>query len=385
MPSVENFYWVLYHNLLKPHGLDCWYYYPWGTKKHLSRAQYQPWIRFCDSNHVLFHYDQEPIWQPDLGHQYESTQYTWSSRLIKILANSERSALKKQLCKDRYMLDWYFFYHGFAALDWFRDTKFIADTTDIETPFLSLNHLVTGPRAYRLDLVSLLLERGIANRGVVSLHTNRSQIEAELANEHSYLSYQSKKRIIHTMLGRQDLPWLVDQNTVDSTSSARCGQQEYALWQKSLFQIVNETVFYASKLHLTEKIFKPIVASRAFILVGAPGNLAYLRSYGFRTFDAWIDESYDSIEDPEKRLDAIASEIKKLSMLSSKQIQNLYRDMQHVLAYNKQHFFTNFRQLIVNELVDNFEQCLRVWNNQRIDDRAVKITDLTKVKKLLLT
>ena len=385
MPSVENFYWILYLNLLKPHGLDCWYYYPWGTQKHLSRAEYQTWDRFSHSNHVLFYFDQEPIWTTDLGSQYEQVQYTWSSRLIKILANSEHSLLKKQLCQDRYMLDWYFFYHGFAALDWFRDTKFVSYNYDIETPFLSLNHTVTGPRAYRLDLIARLVEFDVIGRGVVSLHADQSDIENELQNPHSKLSAHSKGRIENSGLNRKSLPWLVDESTVNSASSAGFGQQEYALWQKSLFQIVNETVFYASKLHLTEKIFKPIVASRAFILVGAPGNLAYLRSYGFRTFDAWIDESYDSIEDPEKRLDAIASEIKKLSMLSSKQIQNLYRDMQHVLAYNKQHFFTNFRQLIVNELVDNFEQCLRVWNNQRIDDRAVKITNLTKVKKLLLT
>ena len=45
-----------------------------------------------------------------------------------------------------------------------------------------------------------------------------------------------------------------------------------------LFHIVTETIFYDNKLHFTEKVFKPIVARRPFFLVGAPGNLAYLKS-----------------------------------------------------------------------------------------------------------
>jgi hypothetical protein len=33
------------------------------------------------------------------------------------------------------------------------------------------------------------------------------------------------------------------------------------------------------------------------MLLAAPGNLAYLKSYGFKTFDSVIDESYDTIQD----------------------------------------------------------------------------------------
>jgi hypothetical protein len=150
--------------------------------------------------------------------------------------------------------------------------------------------------------------------------------------------------------------------------------------------VVNETVFYQSKLHLTEKIFKPIVAQRPFILVAASGNLAYIRSYGFQTFSSWIDESYDEIPDPDERLDAIANEISRFAAMSISELNNIRRDMQSVLTFNKQHFFGEFRNLIVNELVDNFDQCIRIWNNGRMDSRELPLhPDLDGVKRILLS
>ena len=45
---------------------------------------------------------------------------------IQLFANSEKSALKKQwINANPPLLDWYFFFHGFAALDWFRDFQYL--------------------------------------------------------------------------------------------------------------------------------------------------------------------------------------------------------------------------------------------------------------------
>ena len=181
------------------------------------------------------------------------------------------------------------------------------------------------------------------------------------------------------------LPWRVDDVPINGDLSARFGHREYRLWQSSLWHVVNETVFYEPKLHLTEKIFKPIVAQRPFILVAAPGNLAYLRSYGFQTFERWIDESYDDLQDPDQRLDAIANEIERFAHMSLGELHDVHQDMMSVLDYNKKHFFGEFRKIIVGELVDNFDQCIRIWNNGRIDGRDVPLpADLKSVKKLLL-
>jgi len=386
MFSVENFYWILYQNLLKPTGLDCWYYYPWGTKHNLSRAgEYQPYYRKQHANHVLFHFDQEPLWSDNLGRLYEIEQpLTWSTKVVRVLANSEHSQLKTHIVKSRQMQDWYFFYHGFAALDWYRDTRYLNDEIIIQDAFLSFNHVISSPRSYRIDLIARLIELGIDRKGKISLHADNQQILDMVSGAQTNLSQSSIQRIMDTMLSKKDWPMVLDQILINGDLSARCGHKEFALWQASLLHVVNETVFFEPKLHLTEKVFKPIVAQRPFVLVAAPGNLAYLRSYGFQTFGDWIDEGYDTIDDPDLRLQAIAKEIAKLSNLSQQQLRKLGQEMHSVLNYNKCHFFGEFRQMIVNELIDNFETMIRVWNNGRVDGRQISVhPDLDSVRHLL--
>jgi thymidylate synthase len=124
-------------------------------------------------------------------------------------------------------------------------------------------------------------------------------------------------------------------------------------------------IYKMPKLKKTKKIFKPIVARRPFILVASPGNLAYLKSYGFRTFDSWIDESYDSEPDHYIRIEKITNEIEKLCKLSKTELDAMYADMQDTLEYNHQHFYKEFKRIIVNEMVDNLEGILIQFNNGR--------------------
>lgn len=386
MISVDNLYWALHDNLLKPLEIDCWYYYPWGTKTHLSKqGEFQPYSRKHHANHVLFHFDQEPLWEDNLGEIYDTIMLAWNFKVLRVLANSEHSEHKQKLLKQRRMLDWYFFYHGFAALDWFRDARYIEYDNDIEHAYLSLNHIVGENRSYRLDLTARLVERQAIDKGLISLHADIKNILLEIENPHTLLKDSAKSRIKQQFCSRKDLPWVFDQVPIDGNLSARFGHKEYTLMQSCLLHLVNETVFYQSKLHLTEKIFKPIVVKRPFILVAAPGNLAYLKSYGFQTFDSWIDESYDTINDPDLRLEAIANEIQKISKLSKTQLRDLHHDMQEVLEFNKRHFFGDFRTKIVDELLQNFETCIRIWNHARVDERRLNADiDFTRVRELLL-
>lgn len=386
MISVENLYWVLWRNLLQPHDLHCFYHYPWGTKNCLSQFEYAPWRHKSDFHHVVFGFDQEPIWDESLSKIYNEKPESWGiNKWAKILANSEKSQIKLDICKKRHFLDWYFFYHGFAALDWYRDARYISCQHDISRAYLSFNHIINDRRSYRISLMARLLDMDITHTGAISMHADHSMIETELTNPHSSLSCFSKDLIIRNFGKMSTLPWSIDQVPIGGDLSARFGFHEYRLWQSSFMHVVNETVFYEPKLHLTEKIFKPIVAARPFLLVAAPGNLAYLRSYGFKTFDAWIDESYDNILDPDARLDAIASEIMRIQSLPLPHLTRLLTEMEPVLAHNRQHFFGGFKEIIVDEMLENLATCVRIWNNGRVDDRLLSThCDFASVKQRLV-
>jgi hypothetical protein len=125
---------------------------------------------------------------------------------------------------------------------------------------------------------------------------------------------------------------------------------------------------------------------RPFILVSAMGNLAYLKAYGFKTFDQWIDETYDLEPDPDLRLNLIVKEIKKLCNMSQQELDNMYIEMQPVLEYNHDHFFNKFKNIIVNEMIDNFESCTKRYNlslNERFR-LPTELVDFESVKKILL-
>ena len=383
MISIENFYWVLYQNLLKPSGIDCWYYYPFGTTDNLSTYEFQLPI-FRNYPHVLF-YDQEPLWNHNLGNHYDSYPPACSQKSIKILSNSEQSNIKRTVCRNQSMLDWHYFYHGFAALDWFRDSRYINDQQDIKDVFLCLNHLIKHERSYRISLLARLAHQDILHHGTVSFHGSNNDCRQELADPHTKIPPSCQSLIRHTVLDKLDLPFHVDRSSLDGNASAHFGHHEYSLWQRSFLHVVNETVFYEPKLHLTEKTFKPIVSSRPFLLVAAPGNLQYLKSYGFQTFDRWWDESYDRIQDPSARLDAITQILTDLCRRPWTEILQMFKDMRLVLEHNKKHFFGEFRKIITEELVDNFQSCINQWNNGRVDDRRIyNLADFESVKKILL-
>jgi len=152
-------------------------------------------------------------------------------------------------------------------------------------------------------------------------------------------------------LSNLDAPLIIDTVTPDGTLSANINFKDLV---DAFWHVVTETVYFFPKLHLTEKVFKPIIAQRPFILVAAPGNLAYLRSYGFKTFSHWIDESYDHEPDHYVRIEKITQEIARLCAMSQEQLQQMHQEMQEMLEFNYNHFYGEFRSIITNELVDNF-------------------------------
>lgn len=396
MFSVEIFYYVLYTYLLKPSNLIDLLFHPFGstktedlrllvfTKDHLITDQSHP-----DFKKYLLFYDQEPL-IPGLVFniaEYLKVHYIDGKTCQLILANSEHSEFKNQICKKLSLIDFYYFFHGFAALDWYRDLKYFKNINyEFNKTFVCLNRLSTKERSYRLNLVAEIMDKNLLDKGHVSLqlfNNGQSMLKDELFDPDSLLSKNAKiKSFNHLNKIQNNL--VLDKFDVPGSASAHVGYEEHVLLQSGLWNVVTETVFYHKKLHLTEKIFKPIVVQRPFILVAAPGNLAYLKTYGFKTFNRWIDESYDLEEDNDKRIQMIVDEIEKLSNLSWEDTLAMYDEMREVLKYNFDHFYGDFKTIIVNELVDNFESCLDKWNAINPTDTIdTTVYDFPSIKKLM--
>jgi hypothetical protein len=64
------------------------------------------------------------------------------------------------------------------------------------------------------------------------------------------------------------------------------------------------------KLFVTEKTFKPIAHQHPFLVCGMKGTLAFLKENGFETYDHIFDESYDTLDFFDARLDILYDNIK---------------------------------------------------------------------------
>lgn len=379
MFSLDKFYYILHDQLIsKIRNARSFFFTPFGTydnivmlvDKNNCDAHYIPSnfqsARGTRSHFFCFFYDQEPLYsETPPGIDSINIGYEHSPRLINIFANSEHSEIKRSILRTKNVYGWYYFFHGFAALDWYRDFQYLTPKpfNRSDKVFICYNHLISKYRSYRLHLGSNLISQDLVKHGVVSLPLadDNATWQEELEDSNSLLSTKAKVKIYQTMRS-VSTPLVADVKTPNGNLSAEVelDQLTGALWH-----VVPETVYYFNKLHLTEKVFKPIVAQRPFILVAAPGNLAYLKSYGFKTFDRWIDESYDQEQDHYLRIEKITAEIDKLCKLTPAELEAMYTDMQEVLEYNFNHFYGEFKRLIVNELVDNFTGVLGQYNNGR--------------------
>lgn len=390
MLSIENFYYVLHQQLLKPLNIHDAMYAEFGSLETncLIQGYYlTPPVYFGDIATKLpwcYYVDQEPL----NIRAIRQCPITYYSKHLRLLANSEQSPLKENLLTEHDYVDWYFFFHGFAALDWFRNARYFKANFNWDKTYLCMNRLYANDRSYRLNLVARLLDQGLHHNGYLSLHlhnTEHGTWQDEVNSSHTKLSADAKT-LISNVFSKFSEPLMIDDVESSGDLSAGFGINEHTMWQRGFWHIVTETVFYHDKRHLTEKIFKPIVSKRPFMLAAAPGNLAYLKSYGFQTFDKWIDESYDTIQDSDQRLQAIVDQVNMLCKMSPRQLKEMHKDMQSVLDHNFDHLWTGFRTKIVNELVDNFETCVRVWNNGRVDGRELPLQNINieLVKQTLL-
>jgi len=105
----------------------------------------------------------------------------------------------------------------------------------------------------------------------------------------------------------------------------------------SFVYVITETVGDYPYPYFSEKTWKAMLAGMPFMIVGSKNSLQTLQSVGFKTFDHWWSEDYDSLPTVAERIDAIVNELKKLSKLNYKSLTSLKKEMHSTLQHNFEH------------------------------------------------
>jgi hypothetical protein len=125
------------------------------------------------------------------------------------------------------------------------------------------------------------------------------------------------------------------------------------------FSVVTETVFEYPYSFRTEKIWKPIMMGHPWIAVSNRGYYRDIRNLGFKTFDGIIDESFDLIDDNQRRIERIAQVVQDLCQ---KNLAEFLQATREVCKYNQQHL-NQLRHQIRSEFPDRFINFLQPYLN----------------------
>jgi len=107
-------------------------------------------------------------------------------------------------------------------------------------------------------------------------------------------------------------------------------------YKNSFCAVINETRFAQPFGDFSEKTLNALHLKLPIILVAPPHTLEYLKTFGFKTFDGWWDESYDAEEDHYRRMMKIFNIIDYINSKSIQELQKIYTEMKEVLDHNKQ-------------------------------------------------
>jgi hypothetical protein len=218
------------------------------------------------------------------------------------------------------------------------DEAFDAYSTIRKYKFLSYNR--NSNRLHRPYVISKLHNDNILKDSLVSLYESRalseygSVLKTINTLEFETLLFSTEDREILKKFVDEVYPLKLDHDNADTCARGDNQVSNKQHFLDSYINIVCETSCHSDYTFITEKTLRPIINLQPFILFGNPYTLVELQNLGFKTFDKWIDESYDTEHDTNKRFELAYAEVKRLSEMDIDEIHELYYEMFDILEHN---------------------------------------------------
>jgi hypothetical protein len=318
------------------HGLH--WFDPFGSVQ-FEDLKNLPAVNAGDQTQRYLFWDQEPVHEDlfaEFADQYVQV-YRGQTRLI---TSEYQSEFVERVCNTYGFSSHYYFFHGWASLDWFRgyNRSFLiapADQRTIAKTFLAPNRIVAGQREHRLLMLYHMFKNKLNHNWIscpdICPAETVSVVQAARKLSHLYPDIES-------VFAEADLPRSFPGEQGSPMHSYCLSLFDQAA--ESLLYVVTETVASGRRQHLTEKTFKPICLQMPFVMVAPAGSLEYLRGYGFKTFGHLWDESYDQEPDTVKRIEAVARLLTELDNLSIKEKHSLHRAAHETVMHNYNLFYS---------------------------------------------
>lgn len=295
----------------------------------------------AETDYVFFH-DQEPIQieaHRDLFQDVVRRNQDISGVRGRVIV-SERGEHVDRLCNIYGWQSSYYFFHGWACLDWFRgyNRTFLfphpSQRAAPQVTFMSPNRIIGGERDHRALFIYHCARLGLMNNHISAPAV--CPVE-QVTIQDIAMKYCSTYPDITQVIQSAGLPRLFQGEDTQQMTSCWLGNFTEAM--SSIIYVPTETVYFGRRTHLTEKTFKAIALGMPFIPVAPAGSLAYLQEYGFQTFAHVWDESYDEETDDLRRLEKVCQLLADIDSMSMHQREVLWSHCQDTVIHNWNHFY----------------------------------------------
>jgi hypothetical protein len=212
-----------------------------------------------------------------------------------------------------------FDFWALACLNFFRQyTPAELEPINFQHVFLNYNR---KPHRHRIELVNLLEQNNLTQHGIVTLGNSDYTINDNIQD---YLDYGS-----NDVVGDVGIP-----NDIYSLG-------RLDIWNSSFLNIVSETQYeYSSNAFISEKIYKPIIGLRPFIINGSPNIYRWLKEFEFDCFEDIFPvsklASNDSVGFKFKNHEIICNVVQELCNTN---LTELYKSLLPRLINNQKKFY----------------------------------------------
>jgi len=313
--------------------------------------------RFCTRNGI-----ENKMYILEAAHRLEASSYIYN-----LITTDSNSAFFNPDSYDKSKMD---NIHPYPNSFFSVDEMFEMKNSLREKYFLSYNRII---REYRLALVAMIYELGLQDKGIISLGAPKINKEYGGTWPNIISDFIEDKKQNEMVSGalkkiKSLCPIVADQDILPETVFSSDGEHiSIGDWtnfshqyKRVYFNVVTESCYYDECIYFSEKIFKPIGQLTPFILMSTPYSLAKLREIGFKTFDGWIDESYDNEEDNDKRFFMIIEVIKNLCGTSREELHDWYYSLTDILIHNQKTL--RDYQPLQDTLDMKSPDRIRIWN-----------------------
>jgi hypothetical protein len=205
----------------------------------------------------------------------------------------------------------------------------LSNVSAIDTAYMCLNR---KPHRHRQQLYNQLLDLNIIDQGIVSMGGNNAPAVRLLEQDAGYCELAPNAG--------------TNQNGI-ANDIMSLGHP--VNWQRHFLNIVTETQFDIKQTYfVSEKIYKPIMGMRPFLVYASDGAVAWLVERGF---ESYINDFSDITDLDLSKPENIASFLVSLSEQGSTYWQAKYLALTDKIMYNKTHFteYVKQQKLIVNK------------------------------------